>query len=178
MADPTQLPPEARRPRLAKRPSRKVRAKGLATVRRRQELEVRLLELACANDPRSEPAFALDDLPLLVQIARERVAGSPLVRRSAVTVLGKLRDLAALETLQALAASPAEHENVRAAALVAIAGTSPALAPALIASYAQDEHPLVRQAAGEALRRLAPPPPSPGRRPRPAAPREPRSDGE
>ncbi len=178
MADPGQLPPEARRPKLERRPSRKVRAKGLVTVRRRQELEVRLLELVCANDPRSEPAFTLDDLPLLVQIARERLGGSPLVRRGAVTVLGRLRDLAALETLQALAASPAEHENVRAAALVAIAGTSPALAPALIAAHAQDEHPLVRQAAAEALRRLAPPPPGRGRRPRPAAPREPRTDRE
>jgi HEAT repeat protein len=98
--------------------------------------------------------FEEADLPLLVQIARERISGTnPLLRRAAVAALGTFQRLEAIETLTQLAAFEVEHETLRGAALLALAGASPTLTPAIVRKHVGDPSPIVRQCAAIALGR-------------------------
>ncbi len=121
------IQPEHRRqpiPGGFRRPSVRASLSGLDNVRLRQQLNVRLLERSCGNDPSTGGVrFEDAELPLLLQIARERVSGTnPLVRRAAVSALGTFQRLEAVEALMQLAASEVEHEVLRADAVVALAG--------------------------------------------------------
>jgi HEAT repeat protein len=152
------IQPDRRRPPVpggARRESVRADLSGLEAVSRRQRLNVRLLEHSCGNDRDvGELRFEDDDLRLLVQIARERRSGTnPLLRRAAVTALGTFQHLEAVETLTRLAASEVEHEGLRGAALVALAGASPSLTPGIVRKHVDDPSPLVRQAAAIALGR-------------------------
>jgi HEAT repeat protein len=141
-----------------RRPSQVVKLDGLDMVRRRQRLNTLLLARGCAIDPPAD--LKLDDVDrgLLVQIARERVSRTnPNLRRAAVSALGTIRHLDTAETLAQLAASEVENDSLRAAALVALAGASPALTPAVARRHVNDESPVVRQAAAIALARSGTP---------------------
>ncbi len=152
------IPPEPRRPRIpggALRPSQRVKLDGLDQVRLRQRLNARLLERSCAVEPvRSELRFDDAELPLLLQIARERISQTnPLLRRAAVAALGTFQRLDAVEALARLAASEVEHESLRGEAVIALAAASPSLAPVILRKHVDDPSPLVRQSIAIALGR-------------------------
>lgn len=161
MAD-GRIQPEPRRPPIpggARRTSVRASLRGLDQVRLRQQLNVRLLEQGCGNDQYGRGlTFSDEELPLLLQIARERVSGTnPLLRRAAVSALGTFRSLEAVEALTRLAASAVEHETIRADAVVALAEASPALAATLLPRQLDDPSPLVRQSVAIALGRSGTP---------------------
>jgi HEAT repeat protein len=143
----------------ARRTSVRASLSGLDAVRIRQQLNVRLLAGACGNDPRAgNVAFSDAELPVLLQIARERVSGTnPLVRRAAVSALGTFHRLEVVEALTQLAASEVEHESIRADAVVALAGASPSLAATVLRQNVDDPSPLVRQSVTIALGRSGTP---------------------
>jgi HEAT repeat protein len=156
------IQPEHRRPPIpagARRTSVRASLRGLDQVRLRQQLNVRLLDQACGNDRYARDlTFSDEELPLLLQIARERVSGTnPLLRRAAVSALGTFRSLEAVEALTQLAASAVEHDAIRADAVVALAEASPALAATLLRRQLQDGSPLVRQSVAIALGRSGTP---------------------
>jgi HEAT repeat protein len=132
---------------------------GLDAVRLRQRLNVKLLARSCGNDSNTGSVlFDAAELPLLLQIAGERVSGTnPLLRRAAVSALGTFQRLEAVEALTRLAASEVEHEALRADAVVALAGASPVLAAAILRPHLKDLSPLVRQSAAIALGRSGTP---------------------
>jgi hypothetical protein len=91
-------------------------------VRRRVELNQRLLEQTCPFDQRGDQRpFTVDDLDLLLLVAAERFgAEAALLRRQAVIALGVVDDERAVETLVDLAVNPVEHDSVRIVALTAL----------------------------------------------------------
>lgn len=136
----------------ARRPSKRVDLQKYDAIRRRQEINVMLLQRACGRDEVPELSFEQEDLGLLMQIARERDPnGNPAIRKHAIRALGIYRNLEAAELLWDIASSEMEHETIRGRALMALAQATPTVAPALVQSYLDNESALIRQAAVNAL---------------------------
>jgi len=136
-----------------RRPSVRVNLKKFAPVRERQRINRLLLECTCAFD-RTEPhVFKAGELKMLQQIALERDPhGNPVLRREAVTALGRTQSIEALQTLWTIAASDFEHDAIRGHALLSLARIAPALAPVFVAKVFDEKSRALRQMAVTALR--------------------------
>jgi hypothetical protein len=155
MADPKLLDQLRRQPEKSgdlRRQSRRVNLDKFPEIRRRQDINMRLLEHTCANEVRQPPRFDATDLPLLLQIARERHTNiNPLVRRGAIQALGAFQTLEVANALAELGSSADEHESVRAHALMVLSGMGPQVATAVLMHQLADRSAVVRQAAAKAL---------------------------
>src|SRR5436309_15294329 len=139
-----------------RRPSVRVNLKKFAPVRERQRINRLLLECTCAYD-RTEPhVFKAGELKMLQQIALERDPhGNPVLRREAVTALGRTQSIEALQTLWTIAASDFEHDAIRGHALLSLARIAPALAPVFVAKVFDEKSRALRQMAVTALIEVA-----------------------
>jgi HEAT repeat protein len=157
MADPKLLDKLPRPPQRSgdlRRPSRRVSLDKYPAIKRRQDINTRLLSHTCANEERVAIRFAAEDVPVLLQIAQERSANTnPLLRRGAIAALGGFQTLEVANALAALGSAPDEHEGVRAHALTVLADMSPQVATAVLMHQINDKSALVRQAAVKGLAR-------------------------
>jgi hypothetical protein len=147
MANIKYLPPE---PTVAEPPGGSVRASvlvdisALSAVRRRRELNERLLEATCALSGPANWRFDHEDLELLLLVTHERFGGeSALLRREAVLALGGIDSDEAIRRLMDLTVDPAEHDGIRIAAL----GALEARGRELIDQLCEDLSPAVREYA-------------------------------
>jgi HEAT repeat protein len=134
------------------RPSIRVDLSKFETIQRRQELNAVLLQASCAVGAPTPPVFKLEDLGLLLQIAREHDSnGNPLIRKQAIRALEQLRSLEAVEFLWTLASNESEHESLRIQAISALGRAAPTLAASLFETCLVHPSPMTRGAAARAL---------------------------
>ena len=134
------------------RPSKRVDLGGYQAIQRRQELNAILLLRTCGRETAQDRAFKSEDLPLLLQISRERNPnGNPAIRKHAIDALAEFRDIGASELLSEIASSDMEAENIRGHALVAFARSTPGIATLLLQKFLYDKSAVIRQAAAKGL---------------------------
>ncbi len=122
-----------------------------AVIRRRQQLNERLLDATCGFDRgiEDEARFGLDDLELLLQVTRERFGGEgALLRRKAVQALGQIPSEMAVRRLTDLALSPLEHDGVRITAITSLGREA---AKEILNKLADDHSPAVREHVGRVI---------------------------
>jgi hypothetical protein len=151
MANRKRIPPEPPRPTIpggATRPSLRVSLSGHRAIARRRALNTRLLSATCAfGKPSTSPLTALD-VELLQRITAERFSGEQAaLRMQAVRELGRAESIPGVAQLASLATSPADGEQVRAAAAAALKQASPQIARAVLSGLARDPSRLVQQTA-------------------------------
>jgi hypothetical protein len=151
VANRKRIPPEPPRPVIrggATRPSLRVSLKGQRKVARRRLLNSRLLAATCAFGPAPVGPLTASDLELLRRVSSERFSSEQLLlRMQAIRELARAESLTGVDHLVALATSPVEGEQVRAASLAALMSASPRIAQAVVAGLGRDTPRLVQQTA-------------------------------
>ena len=121
-------------------------------IQQRQDLNRRLLEHTCANEDKGGLRLEPNDLPVLLQMARERGAHTGnLLRRHAIQALGNFQTLEVANVLTEIAGSAVEHDSLRIQALSTLSRVAPGPATGVLLKHLSDSSAIVRQAAAKSL---------------------------